>query len=411
MFANLSSAGVKVAATVTALYLGGSVLAALLPRLVHKARLTTLLFVAVDAALVVYLIYLHILAPPTSGRHELTASSLVVAFLLLNQVAIRLNARMILLFGGVVGASWAAMIALMTYRHRLVEPNSAEMLPAQDLLLLVSFCLTVGAAFLSAAAYQRARRQVQRVEELRSNLSRFFSPTVVADLQEATSVLDLERREAVVMFIDLRDFTAYAEDASAGEIAKVLAEYRHMVAGIVFSHGGTVDKFIGDGIMVVFGQPKPRTDDAERALACALQLAEALEQWGVEARSHGKASFHAGIGVHIGVVIGGVLESGFHDEFTVVGDVVNVAQRLEAVAKTLGSPLVVSEDLLSRLPHERDETRWVRRKAVGLAGRRRSIDIAYVRRGGQCSSVEGADYDTGPVHSDSTRSSFQSCVA
>jgi len=106
------------------------------------------------------------------------------------------------------------MIVLMTYRHRLVEPNSADMLPVQDLLLLVSFCLTVGAAFLSAAAYQHARRQVKRIEELRSNLSRFFSPTVVADLQEATSVLDLERREAVVMFIDLRDFTASARMCS-----------------------------------------------------------------------------------------------------------------------------------------------------------------------------------------------------
>lgn len=120
MFANLSSGGVHVAATVTALYPGGSVLAAILPRLVHNARLTSLLFVAVDAALVVHLIYLHILAPPTSGRHELTASNLVVAFLLLNQVAVRLDARMTLLFGGMVAASWAAMIVLMTYRHQLI---------------------------------------------------------------------------------------------------------------------------------------------------------------------------------------------------------------------------------------------------------------------------------------------------
>lgn len=91
--------------------------------------------------------------------------------------------------------------------------------------------------------------------------------------------------------------------------------------------------------MALFGQPKPRADDAERALICALQLVEALEQWRVEAQSRGIASFHAGIGVHIGVVIGGVLESGFHDEFTVIGDAVNVAQRLESVSNpgvTLG---------------------------------------------------------------------------
>lgn len=411
MLANLPAGEADFGATITALYLGASILAATLPRMTGKARLVPLLFVAVDALIVVHILYLHVLAPPVSGRHELTASSLVVAFLLLNQVAIRLNAAMILLFGVVVGASWAAMIFLMTYRHHLAEPNSADLLPVQDLLLLVSFWMTVGAAFLSAVAYQQARGQVEKTEERRSNLSRFFSSTVVADLQEATSVLDLERREAAIMFIDLRDFTSYAENASAREMAAILAEYRRMVAGVAFAYGGTVDKFMGDGVMVVFGQPQPRPDDADRALACALNLADALEHWRVEAYTQSRPSFNAGIGLHLGMVIGGVLESGFHDEFTVIGDAVNVAQRLETLAKTLGSPLVVSENLLIRVPEETNHSRWIKRKAVGLAGRSRTIDIAYVRRGVQGASVDVESYDTGLAQRDSTKSSFQSSVA
>ncbi len=88
---------------------------------------------------------------------------------------------------------------------------------------------------------------------------------MVADLQEGSSALELERRNAVIMFVDLRDFTSFAETAPARELATVLAQYRHLVSGTIFAHRGTVDKFIGDGVMAVFGQPTPMEDDADRA--------------------------------------------------------------------------------------------------------------------------------------------------
>ena len=172
-------------------------------------------------------------------------------------------------------------------------------------------------------------------EERRMNLSRFFSPSVVSDRQAASASLDLERREAVVMFVDLREFTRFTETAQAHTLADVLAEYRGIVAGEVFRTGGIVDKFMGDGIMAVFGQPKPSHDDADRALECALHLVRILQDWTSWRRHEGRPALDAGIGLHIGIIVGGVLESGFHDEFTVFGDVVNVAQRLEAMTKTL----------------------------------------------------------------------------
>jgi adenylate cyclase len=78
------------------------------------------------------------------------------------------------------------------------------------------------------------------------------------------------------MFLDFRYFTSFAETAPARELALVLAKYRHLVSGTICQHGGTVDKFIGDGVMAVFGQPAPTQDDADRALACALDLVGAL---------------------------------------------------------------------------------------------------------------------------------------
>ena len=360
-----------------------------------------------DASLAGYVLYEHLLAPSPQARHELTASSLVVVFLLLNQVAMRLDTALVLVFGAAVALAWSAMLVVLAFRHTGSQHGPlVDIIPLQDLLLLLCFCLAIGAAALSARRFRHVRVHAYRLEERRANLSRFFSPTVIGDLQDATSVLDLERREAAIMFIDLRDFTAYAENAPASEMASVLAQYRRIIAGAVLSFNGTVDKFIGDGVMVVFGQPKASPDDPERALSCALFVAQELEVWRNEAFARGQPSFHAGIGVHCGVVVGGVLESGFHDEFTVIGDVVNVAQRLEALAKILGSPLVVSENLLKRAPAQAAKIQWVRKRDVSLTGRSGSLDIAFIRRNSSATGqVDGAE------HSASSKSSFQSRLA
>jgi len=164
--------------------------------------------------------------------------------------------------------------------------------------------------------------------------------------------------------------------ASPAHLAHVLTEYRQLVAGTVFAFGGTVDKFIGDGVMAVFGQPAARDDDAERALCCALELCDRLQAW-QPFRTVDYATFQAGIGVHNGMVIGGVLDSGSHDEFTVFGDAVNVAQRLESLNKELGATLVVSFALLARTPRARGSGGWLFKKGVALTGRRIPINIAY----------------------------------
>jgi adenylate cyclase len=359
------------------LYLSGiAVLSALSAWRRDPARYQTAC-VLLDAGFVTAVLYEHLLGAPISQPHGLTTASLVIPFLFLSHVGMGLRGRLIFLFSATVLAGWIVMLAMMAARHEWLAPGSfRHVFLSLDLGLALTFALTATSTGLLALDHQRARREVHKVNRWRHNLARFFSPHVVADLQEAGPRLALQRRSAAIMFVDLRDFTRYAEHAPPAQLTQVLIEYRQLVAGTVSAFGGTVDKFIGDGVMAVFGQPAARDDDAERALSCALALCDRLQAWQpLPTVDH--TTFQAGIGVHYGMVIGGILDGGSHDEFTVFGDAVNVAQRLESLTKELGATLVASFDLLARTPRARGSGGWLFQKKVALNGRSIPINIAY----------------------------------
>ena len=337
-------------------------------------------FVIVDALLVIFVLYTNILATSISANHGITSSGLAVAFIMLTHTSMNLEKRHVGLFCSLVAGSWVAMLTLMAWRHETAVPGTfLSSLFDLDLGLAISFIFTGCAVLMLVSDKDEARLEANTTEQRRHNLSRFFSPFVISYLQDASAVLDLERRDAAIMFVDLRDFTSYSEFAPPSELASVLVEYRRLVARAVVDHGGTVDKFIGDGVMAVFGQPKPSPDDPDRALACALHLTIALEEWRNQHTGRGGATaFRSAIGLHYGSIVGGVLESGFHDEFTVIGDTVNVAQRLEGLAKQLNAALVVSQSLLDTVSANRADEGWERMSDVVLPGRRGPIDIAYV---------------------------------
>jgi adenylate cyclase len=223
-------------------------------------------------------------------------------------------------------------------------------------------------------------RSALRTERRRLSLSRFFSPNVVAELQAGTRPVGLERCMATVMFIDLRSFTRFAESASPGQLSEMLVDYRSEVARTVFEWGGTLDKFIGDGVMAVFGHPSSHPDDVERALRCALDIARVLAAWKARRSLARLPALDAAIGLHLGPVVGGVLESDQFNEFTVVGDAVNVAERLERVAKSLDAVLVVSASTLDRVPEIAHHPRWVRKDGMELEGRLGLLSVAYLPR-------------------------------
>jgi adenylate cyclase len=126
----------------------------------------------------------------------------------------------------------------------------------------------------------------------------------------------------------------------------LLREFHGRLARVVFAHDGTVDKYIGDAIMVHFGTPRPQKDDPVRALACAAEMIAEIGRWNAERETAGEAPIGIGIGVHYGEVLVGNIGDARRLEYTVLGDTVNVASRLERLTRETGTSLVVSDDLV-----------------------------------------------------------------
>lgn len=345
----------------------------------HGPARTGTAFVVVDALAVVALFHEHLFGSPAALNpdHALTTTTFAIAFVLLNHVALRLNASLILLYAGLVLGGWLSLLVVKGVIEDRWNSQSFSVL-ATDSALATAFGFAAFVTFLLIREHGALLMSALKLERRRVNLSRFFSPDIVAELQSGS--VDLERRPAAVMFVDLRSFTHFAETAKPTALSELLVDYRTHATQAIFDWGGTVDKFIGDGVMAVFGHPRAKPDDGERAIRCALQLSQSLIRWKRRRQEEGKPAPDAVIGLHSGPVTAGVLESGQHYEFTVVGDVVNVAQRLERLAKELDAVLVVSAVTLERLPSIAETLPWVWRDQVELQGRHGVMKVAHLPR-------------------------------
>lgn len=335
-------------------------------------------FVLVDAIAVLIMLYMHAAQGPFDHSHALTPAGLVVAFILLNNAALSSNTKLVAWFSGIVFVGWLAILSLAAAESGL--GFSEALLDGdihRELGLALSFGIAAPAVYVIVRETADTRDEAATAQRGRSNLARFFSPTVVDQLADGEDVR-LERRRIAVMFVDLRGFTSFAESASSEQMRHTLSEFRDIVSEVVVRHGGAVDKYLGDGVMAVFGHPAPREDDADRALACALELVHALDDWRGREEASGRPALKAGIGLHAGTAMAGVLEAGCHSEYTVLGDVVNVAQRLQAVSKSVGATLVVSDELKKATHLAETAVRWHEAKQVAIPGRKLPLDIAYV---------------------------------
>jgi adenylate cyclase len=155
--------------------------------------------------------------------------------------------------------------------------------------------------------------------------------------------------EVSILFSDIRDFTTISEKMDAHELVALLNEYFTEMVTIIIDEGGVVDKYIGDAIMAVFGAPVPGADDALHAVRAAVRMRAALETLNKRMEERGKPQFKTGIGIHTGTVVAGNIGSESRMEYTVIGDTVNLASRLEGKTKELGVGLVISEDTKERL--------------------------------------------------------------
>lgn len=195
-----------------------------------------------------------------------------------------------------------------------------------------------------------------------------FVPKQLADRLAAQpeSAIEPQEVEVSVLFSDIRGFSTLAERLSARDVASIVGKHLSAMAEVVLAHGGMIDKFQGDAVMAVFGAPDPSPDHAERSLRCALAMQERqselnAEGWGVE----GLPTLGVGIGVNTGPVIAGTVGGGGRLEYTVVGDAVNVASRLQSEAQAgeivaaattvAAAPGIVCESIGPRVVKGREE--------------------------------------------------------
>ena len=250
-------------------------------------------------------------------------------------------------------------------RLRLVE-RTQESDFIEVLGRLQEALVAVLVAVIASFAVAQSRRLVfenVRAERARENLARYFSPEVAAELASDEHDLGAARRQdAAVLFADIVGFTRLSESLGPEGTIALLREWHGRLGDIVFRHGGTLDKYIGDGLMATFGAPRVRPDDASRALAAGLEMAAEARRprpgAGPEAgpdasrRPEGPPPVRIGVGIHFGPVVVGDVGNERRLEFAVLGDTVNVASRLEGLTRELGADLVASGDLVARVREE-----------------------------------------------------------
>jgi len=221
--------------------------------------------------------------------------------------------------------------------------------------VVVIFVMAGALATLVARSRRLVERQID-AERLHANLARYFSPNVVADLARSDEPLRTTRaQEVAVLFVDLVGFTPFSAAREPDAVIAYLREFHGRMVGAVFAHGGTVNKYLGDGLMVTFGTPHPGPRDATQALRCALAMLAAARAWSAERVAASETPVRIGIGVHWGTVVLGDIGDARHLEFAVVGTAVNVASRLQEITRHVGRPLVASAELVEAVRREGDD--------------------------------------------------------
>lgn len=236
----------------------------------------------------------------------------------------------------VLGA--CAVVALPSYL--LLHQDWIVPVAAPQAGIVAAFLITLGLR-LTGEERERAR--------IREMFGKYVSDEVVDKLlgEEHRPDLGGETLSVTVLFSDIRGFTTLSEQLSAHEVVEMLNAYFTRVCGPILEHGGTVDKYIGDAVMAVFGSPVRHPDHARRAVRAALAMAreaEGFRQWMRERfPERGLAEFGVGVGLHTGEAVIGDIGTPKRKEFTAIGDTVNAASRLEGVTKEMGCAIVASE--------------------------------------------------------------------
>ncbi len=273
-----------------------------------------------------------------------------------------------------LGARVAAVFADVSGVRNLVDPNSVVWpLRIQEMVifLLVSVILALRGQRSNALLIRQAALAAER-----ANLSRYFPPTLVDELAAARSDVGAVRsQEVAVLFADIVGFTQLAERETPEAVMQLLRRCHATIEQAIFANGGTLDKYLGDGVMATFGTPSVSPADCANALAAARDIVDGIAAGNAERASAGLAPLRISVGIHFGPAILGNIGSERRLEFATLGDTVNVASRLEAATRDLGCRIVASDAVVSRVDDGGVRGDFRRVPSLSLRGREAPIDV------------------------------------
>jgi adenylate cyclase len=299
------------------------------------------LSVIADMALLMGLIYFYHLKYAQSAVFYLKAPILLYAFLFIALRALRFEARFVIVTGLAAVAGWIILI-LYALSGRGGPPNmtddfveymtsNAFLFQAEAEKIIAILLTTTVLAIAIARARNLLVRSVSEGAAAR-DLSRFFDPGVAARIRGAATSIkpgEGELRDVAILTVDLRGFTRLSTELQPGDVMKLLQDYQGRVCPLIVSNGGSIDKFLGDGILASFGAVALSPTAAADALRAADAVIEAADRWAAERRAAGLPPLSIGLAAASGRVVFGAVGDGERLEFTVIGDAVNFAAKLE----------------------------------------------------------------------------------
>jgi class 3 adenylate cyclase len=243
--------------------------------------------------------------------------------------------------------------------------RGTERVGAGDLTARVPVVATDETGVL-AQSFNRMVEGLAERERLRQAFGAYVDPELAERVLRDGAQLEPEEVEATLLFLDIRDFTSFSERATPREVVTLLNELWELVVPVLLRHGGHANKFIGDGLLAVFGAPDHLGDHRDRAVAAAIEIAELV-------RRREDATVAVGIGVNTGSVVVGTVGGGGRVDFTVIGDAVNTASRVEAATRETGDDVLITE--ATRAGLTRDAGGFVERPPVPLKGKREQVRL------------------------------------
>ncbi|MCX7699214.1 MAG: adenylate/guanylate cyclase domain-containing protein, partial [Candidatus Goldbacteria bacterium] len=229
--------------------------------------------------------------------------------------------------------------------------------------------------YLAISTYKVGVEEKEK-NKIKNIFSKYLSSDVVEEIIKSEDIkLGGERKEITVLFSDIRNFTSMAEKLTPEEVVSILNEYLSEMTEAIFANGGTLDKFIGDAVMAVFGTPRFHKDHALRAVKTGFLMLKKLEKLNERWEKIGKQKFKIGIGINTGIAVAGNMGSIKRMEYTVIGDAVNLASRLESLNKDLDTQFLISESTYEQV---KDYVKVKKYENISVKGKLEKINVYEV---------------------------------